>query len=221
MNIKLDEIMHLEGKIIMLCMSGSNAYGLQKFFTLLTANNPNIIELMGISPEDLTINSEIYRELKANIQLFLSKKIANTFGGYASAQLSRIKNVLIRDSNNEEEKEEHVLKSVKKHFYENQEFEVFIGKDGKICINADLREYPLKKLKWLASNASNTIENYDNLNYRNNKKDIKKLYKHAMHLIRLLKMGNEILMTGQIFTKRPDREFLNVRNYLISQIIQK
>ncbi len=37
--------------------------------------------------------------------------------------------------------------------------------------------------------------------------------KHAMHLIRLLKMGEEILTTGEVIVKRPDaQELLDIRN---------
>lgn len=37
--------------------------------------------------------------------------------------------------------------------------------------------------------------------------------KHAMHLVRLMRMGDEILRTGQVIVKRPDREeLLAIRN---------
>lgn len=37
--------------------------------------------------------------------------------------------------------------------------------------------------------------------------------KHSMHLIRLLRMGKEILQTGQVIVKRPDaKELLDIRN---------
>src|SRR4029077_14614567 len=37
--------------------------------------------------------------------------------------------------------------------------------------------------------------------------------KHAMHLVRLLRMGYEIITTGQVIVKRPDREeLLAIRN---------
>jgi uncharacterized protein len=47
--------------------------------------------------------------------------------------------------------------------------------------------------------------------------------KHAMHLIRLLRMGNEILTTGDVLVKRPDaKELLEIRNgkWAYNQIIE-
>jgi hypothetical protein len=37
--------------------------------------------------------------------------------------------------------------------------------------------------------------------------------KHAMHLVRLLRMGEEVLSTGELIVKRPDaQELLDIRN---------
>lgn len=127
----LDRLFNLKGTLIMLCVSGSNAYGLdvessdkdfrgimlenenhyigntkfyqyvlespdvvvyglQNFIKLLTQGSPNIVELMGINDQYMAITSDIYRELKDNIQLFLSKKIYYTYRGYANSELLKI-----------------------------------------------------------------------------------------------------------------------------------
>jgi hypothetical protein len=48
--------------------------------------------------------------------------------------------------------------------------------------------------------------------------------KHGMHLVRLLRMGREILETGKVIVKRPDREeLLSIRNsgaWSIEQLIE-
>lgn len=66
-------------------------YSLQKFCKLASDCNPSIIEILFTDPKDWIYASPLYLKLYENRHLFLSKKVKNTFVGYALSQLKRAK----------------------------------------------------------------------------------------------------------------------------------
>jgi uncharacterized protein len=66
-------------------------YELRKFMKLLSAQNPNIIELLWVRDEDIITRTPEYDYLRENREMFLSSKARYTFAGYAFSQLKRIK----------------------------------------------------------------------------------------------------------------------------------
>ena len=198
-------------------------YGLKKFVSLALKGNPNILELLGTKDEHIIYMNKYGETLRKNKELFLSKRIINTFGNYATAQLRRLQNALARDQYPQEEKEKHILATVNSqmnHFSSNYtEFlegsiNLYIDKSNKqdketeILMNIHIDKYPLRDFASIYSEMSNIVRDYDKLNHRNRKKDDGKLLKHAMHLIRLLIMGTEILNTHQINTYRAEEHDL-------------
>jgi predicted nucleotidyltransferase len=192
-------------------------YGLKKFVSLALKGNPNILELLGTKDEHIIYMNKYGEALRKNRELFLSKRVINTFGNYASAQLRRLQNALARDEYPQEEKEKHILNTINNqmsHFSTNYtEFpkgsiKLYIDKSDKkeieteILMDINIDKYPLRDFVSIYSEMSNIIRDYDKLNHRNRKKDESKLLKHAMHLIRLLIMGTEILKTHEINTFR-------------------
>lgn len=192
-------------------------YFLKQIVTLLLNCNPNTIEMLGTREEHLFICTEEGRLLRNNADLFLSKKAAASFGGYAIAQLRRFQNALARDSYPQVEKEQHILKSIKKQLLTlpdrykkltKGELNLYIddsskkGFEKEIFMDISLTHYPLRDFKNIYSEMNNVLKDYDKLNHRNNKKDKLHLNKHAMHLIRLLIMGTEILQGEGIHTYR-------------------
>lgn len=89
-------------------------YPLKQIITLLLNVNPNVIEILGTRKEDLFVCTEEGKLLKDNVDLFLTKRAANSFGGYAISQLRRLQNALARDNYEQKEKEEHIMNSVKR-----------------------------------------------------------------------------------------------------------
>lgn len=71
-------------------------YSFNKIISLLTASNPNVIEILGNKPEHYLYLSPIGRELLDHKELFLSKRCIHAFGGYANAQLRRLDNKAAR-----------------------------------------------------------------------------------------------------------------------------
>jgi len=66
-------------------------YSLRKYANLAVANNPNVLELLFVSPEDVCFSAPPADELRTHRHLFLSQRCQKTFVGYAKAQLHRIR----------------------------------------------------------------------------------------------------------------------------------
>ena len=204
-------------------------YPLVQIIQLLSNANPNVIEMLGCESDHYFILKDEGKLLKDNIEVFLSKRVIQSFGGYASSQLRRLQNALARDSYPQVEKEQHIMNSIKRqliHFknhYTNfnpDAINIYLDKSDKeefekeMFIDINLKHYPLRDHKNIMSEMTNVIRDYNKLNNRNKKKDQPHLLKHGMHLIRLLIMGSEILETKKVNTYRKnERELLlDIRN---------
>lgn len=192
-------------------------YSFKKIVRLLLECNPNTCEILGLDEEQYLIKTPIGQELIDNSDIFLSKRAAKSFGGYAGAQLRRLQNALARDALPQTEKERHILNSVNnaledfKRRYEEFTYgsiclsidsAVTEGLDTEIFVDASLSHMPLRDYQAMFSTMHNVLHNYDKIGKRNKKKDDNHLNKHAMHLIRLFMMAIDILELGQIRTHR-------------------
>ncbi len=194
-------------------------YSFNKMVKLLLECNPNTIELLGLDDDQYLIKTELGQELLDNRFIFLSKRAAKSFGGYASAQLRRMQNAIARDSMSQEEREQHIYNSVKNALEDfSRRHEVFKNGDIKlyiddsdnpefkteIFIDANYKHLPLRDYENMLGAMNNVIREYDKIGKRNRKKDDNHLNKHAMHLIRLFMMAIDILEKGEIRTHRTD-----------------
>jgi len=211
--------MNCKDKPIVNTQTDTTIYFLKQIVSLLSACNPNTIEILGTRIEDNFILTPQGQLLRDNIHLFLSQRAIHSFGGYATAQLRRLQNALARDNYPQSEKENHILQSIQgqnQHIQANyasfneHDIKLYLDTSHKfefekeIYIDINLNHYPLRDLKSMYSDMANVIKDYDSLNHRNNKKDNLHLQKHAMHLIRLLMMGTEILEGKGVHTYRQD-----------------
>lgn len=204
-------------------------YVFRKIIPLLLSCNPNTIELLGCKPEHYIHLSGTGKLLLENAKLFLSKRAAYSFGGYATSQLRRLTNALARDAYSADEKEQHikatcenVLKSYNLHHSNLPEGSIQLstipsnrdGLEKEIAVSVSLADYPLRDWQACLNELHNVIKDYEKLNKRNHKKDAEHLNKHAMHLIRLYLMGCDILEKEQIITYREkDHDLLmSIRN---------
>lgn len=199
-------------------------YGLRKMVNLALGGNPNILEMLGTRDDHLLVLTDEGKNLRDHANLFLSKRVIQSFGNYATAQLRRLQNALARDSYPGVVKEQHMLNSIQgqmNHFkskyqqFMDEDINLYVDKSDKadyeaeIFMDINLKHYPLRDFKSIYSEMSNVVKDYSQLNHRNNKKDPLKLNKHAMHLIRLLVTGSEILQGRGINTYRSaEREYL-------------
>lgn len=204
-------------------------YPLKQMINLLSKCNPNTIEILGTKEEHIFTLSKEGKLLKDNAELFLSQNAYYAFGGYATAQLRRLENALARGVLSQEQKEEHILKTLKHKIISFEEQYKPLSNDmlniytdtstkdeynKEIYMDINLSKYPLRDFNGAYSQLRQIVSDFDKLNHRNSKKDEEHLLKHAMHLIRLLKMGTEILEGKGINTYRAaDRTLLlDIRN---------
>jgi len=192
-------------------------YAFNKIVKLLLECNPNTCEILGLDEEQYLIKTKLGQELLDNKGIFLSKRAAKSFGGYASAQLRRLQNAIARDSMPQTEKERHILNSVKNALedcqrryasFDRGSMRLYIDKaenpefDTEIFVDADYKHLPLRDYENMWSVMHNVVKDYNKVGKRNRKKDNNHLDKHAMHLIRLFMMAIDILEKGEINTNR-------------------
>lgn len=192
-------------------------YSFNKIVRLFLECNPNTIELLGLDEEQYLIKTALGQELLEHKDLFLSKRAAKSFGGYAGAQLRRLQNAIARDSMPQLEKEQHIYNSVKNaledfrrknELFDKGNIHIYIDKaenpelQSEIFIDAEYRHLPLRDYQNMLNAMINVVRDYDKIGKRNRKKDDNHLNKHAMHLIRLFMMAIDILEKGEIITHR-------------------
>lgn len=192
-------------------------YSFNKIVKLLLECNPNTCEILGLDEDQYLIKTPLGQELIDNRDLFLSKRAAKSFGGYASAQLRRLQNAIARDSMPQAEKEQHILNSVRNALddfnrryndFDNGSIKLYIDKavtpslETEIFVDANYSHFPLRDYEKMFSTMNTVIREYDKIGKRNKKKDDNHLNKHAMHLIRLFMMAIDILDKGIIKTHR-------------------
>lgn len=199
-------------------------YSFNKIVRLLLECNPNTLELLGLDDGQYLIKTALGQELLDRREMFLSKRAAKSFGGYAGAQLRRLQNALARDSMPQAEKERHIFNSVRNALEDFERKNMLADKgtiriymdrsenpawETEIFIDADYKHLPLRDYNNMLGVMNNVVRDYDKIGKRNRKKDDNHLNKHAMHLIRLFMMGIDILEKGEIRThRREDVELL-------------
>lgn len=192
-------------------------YGFNKMISLLSNVNPNVIELLGLRPDQYLYINGLGQDLIDNADMFLSKKAANSFGGYAYSQLCRLDNLSNRTVS-QSEQEEHILHSVEnakysfpgKYFeFEDDQINLYVDDaiqedfDTEIFMDVNLHHYPLRDYKSMWAEMNNIVKEYAKIGKRNlNAIQYNKLGKHMMYLVRLLLMGIDILQDGKIITYR-------------------
>lgn len=68
----------------------STIFGLKKFIKLSSACNSNALEILFVEPSEIIKKDKFGQKLIDNRDLFLTKKMFYTFGGYARSQLARL-----------------------------------------------------------------------------------------------------------------------------------
>ena len=174
------------------------------------------------------ILSELGQELLDNRSLFLTKRAAKSFGGYAQAQIRRLQNAIARDSMPQAQREQHILNSVQnsleefhRHFasFDKGSIRLYIDRaenpqfETEIFVDANYRHLPLRDYENMWGVMRSVVSSYDKIGKRG-KKDDNHLNKHAMHTIRLFMMAIDILEKGEICTRRTKEQglLLKIRN---------
>ena len=184
------------------------AYTLEKFAKLALDNNPNILETLFVNPDNIMFANDVgYKLLNLRYE-FLSKRIKHRFLGYAFSQKHKM---VIKLENYEKlvEAIDYIDHNTDKQFLLDIEHHpIFVRKKDHVTIgdvNMPVTVTIKKAKKMLAAR----------LDKFGSRQELVSKYgydtKFASHLIRLLKEGQELLLTGDL--KFPLRS-----RYLLSDI---
>lgn len=204
-------------------------YSFSKMIELLTKQNPNVIEILGLKPDHYLYLSEIGKELLNNKNMFLSKICIHTFGNYSSSQLRRMENKAARLVG-QAQNEAYILKSIsnakydfKNRYYPHDDSGVKLyidtavqeGYDSEIFMDVNLKHYPLRDWAGMWNEMKSIVSSYNKIGKRNEKAiSHDKLGKHMAHLIRLYMMCIDILEKEEIITYRTEEHdlLMSIRN---------
>lgn len=205
-------------------------FDIRKFFSLACEANPNILEVLWTDEADIIQINEFGHRLRHFKTLFVSQRAKYSFSGYAVAQLKRLRThrkwilnpPTHKPTRGEFELPETTILSAdimgaveslaKNELHNVAWFDNEVRKFSPEIMHAYQREraYHNALVRW---------QQYENWKKTRNperaKLEAEHGYdaKHAMHLVRLMRMCEEILTTGQVVVKRPDREeLLAIRN---------
>lgn len=204
-------------------------YSLNKIVSLLANVNPNTIEMLGLDEDQYLYLSEEGKMLVDNAHVFLSKRCAQSFGGYANAQLYRL-NQKSAHSMAQADLEKHIMRTIEfmqEHFvseythYEKDFLKLYVDKseqegyDTEIYMDVNMTHYPLRDWCGLWNEMKNTVSSYTKIGKRNQKAlEHDKIGKHMMHLVRLYLMCFDILEKEKIITHRKEEHdmLMEIRN---------
>lgn len=169
-------------------------FGLAKLVRLALSANPNIIETLYTDPQHVLFINAYGERLIAARAIFLSKRVAERFTGYAVDQLGRMERHhrwLVNPPRQVPEPEAFGAVAVSgRHRWPHT--------DAEQSYRAALRHWN-QYHEWLRNRNPARAELEARYGYDT---------KHAMHLLRLLRMGEEILRDGTVRVFRPDAEWL-------------
>lgn len=186
-------------------------YGLRKFANLALGQNPNITEILfaptnfqklsnglvtpfGISP--------VWLDVVDCRQAFLSRKVCDTFIGYAVSQLKRMETHYRWMSQKAPQKpipEDYGYELTP--FVSNPEYH-WTDVNLKNRYDNDLKQWT-QYYTWLENRNKDRHGLEEKYGYDT---------KNAMHLVRLLQQGEELLQTGELTLPRPNaKELLEIR----------
>ena len=204
-------------------------YSIHKLFHLMAQCNPNTIEILGLEEDGIIYEHPLWKRIRNNANLFLSKRCIHTFGGYANSQLRRLETKSARE-NGQAQREQYILGSIKngeKTFKENYQrmpddaMKLYIDKsekedfDTEIMVDLNVTHYPMRDLTNLMNDYHSIVRDYDKIGKRNSKAiEHSKLGKHMMHLVRLYFMVFDILEKEEIHTYRKEEHdlLMDIRN---------
>ena len=196
-------------------------YSFDKILALLSECNPNCIEMLGLRPEDYLLMTPTGEELLKRKSMFLSKRCINTFAGYATQQLYRLRQKSL-DALTETEFNDHISKVITgmtehlEHSWHIPAGKIIVKNDNGLKITCkDLENIPAEDFYGILNEISNVIRAYHKRSVRNEKALAHaKIQKHAMHLLRLYMMAIDLLKKCEIITYRSAEHdlLMDIRN---------
>ncbi|MEW6129634.1 MAG: nucleotidyltransferase domain-containing protein [Acidobacteriota bacterium] len=184
----------------------SVSYEIRKFIQLLLKCNPNVLSLLWVDESHIIYQHELGSLLRDNRHLFVSKQAYHSFNGYAYAQFKRMTHF-----NQEAQAEMQALETL---LLEN---EIDLADPRPTQEQRDVAitggDYSGEKLGTLIDRYQGIKRKYFSGGYMGSKRRelVRRVgydAKNAAHLIRLLRMGIEFLVEGELHVARADAENL-------------
>ena len=191
-------------------------YSFRKMVKLLCEQNPNMLEILFVKPEHILYMDTAGEMLMNNKEIFLTKKIFHTCGGYAKEQLRRLDTKSARTLS-QAQQEAHIINSInsakdtfpKDYFYYDKDaIRLYLddaleegGLEKEIFMDVSLSHYPLRDYRGMWNTMNSILRDYNKAGKR-----AKSAYargavnKHGMHLTRLLLLAERALRTGDMST---------------------
>lgn len=141
-------------------------YELSNFLTNIKEQKPNALELVWVDPKHIRYVNELGQILIDNKEKFLSKKVINSYIGYARGELSRIKghNKWINKPQEEHPPKKQNFFNVVWNLSENEKYNKTIPINGFCAVNLKDNHFALyenkdysKNNSWFSNNESDNI----------------------------------------------------------------
>jgi predicted nucleotidyltransferase len=193
-------------------------YDIRKFFRLAIEANPTALEMLWAPETCIRVSTPAAEKLLAVREKFLSLRVADSFGKYALSQLRRIKTHrrwLLQPPTEQPQRRQFELPAKPLISGDQMGAADALLNSGKIAseeISPNFllmldreRSYRAAQKEWQQYEAWKRERNparaalEEKFGYDT---------KHALHLVRLLRMALEILTSGEVIVRRPDREEL-------------
>jgi hypothetical protein len=182
------------------------SYEVKKFIGLLLKCNPNVLSLLWLPDQHLIFEHELGRVLRENRGLFVSRQAYHSFNGYAYAQFKRMTHFNQEAQNEMVALEEELtgrgidLNQLNATQSERDSI-IEAGPFNGQPISALMDKYSGLKRKYFSGG-------YMGAKRKELVRRVGYDAKNAAHLIRLLRMGIEFLVEGDLHVERADAEQL-------------
>lgn len=134
-------------------------FELTKYMTLLSEQNPNILELLWTEPSDILHKNSAGEILLEHRQDFLTSNVYNTYVNYALSQLKRIKghNHWINKPQKEEAPKEYEFLTMVLNMTNNQTLNKHVPLEGYCAVSLGNNTYALWESKTIGYSGANWI----------------------------------------------------------------
>lgn len=172
-------------------------YSLEKAFRLLLKSNPNIVGLLWLRDDEYLHRHQLFDRLRGERAIFSSQAAAEAFAGYAYDQLNRMEAFDL----DRMAEYEALTTEIRRAGPLTEVLEADGNKLRQIATTWQVQHETLVRFRKLHR------EHFSGYMGEKRKAMVRKYQydvKNAAHLIRLLRMGSEFLLTGQLQVFRTD-----------------
>lgn len=204
-------------------------YSFNKTLSMLSKNNPNVLEIFGYRPEYRLFVSDVAQRLLDNPKWFLSQLCAESYTGFIDKQMRKLSNKSVRQVS-QTEREGYILRSIQNAMngflprhtqIEGDNLKLYIDAsdhedfDSEIFMDINLSHYPLRDWTGLWNEMKSIVNSYNKIGQKAEKPMTRKaLAKHQSTIVMLYYIGIDILEKEDVIVYREKEHDLlrSIRN---------